>query len=275
MTLPPPPSARTVSRFYGFLTVLLSAIAVPILAMLPLQLAGRPLPLWPTDELTAYLAATGGAGLLGAALLAAGVVRRPERSAVAAAPLTVLFFGFAMVRYLTYFFGTEAVGRFGPALLVEVVVFMALGVFASLVRTDAPTSLRGVVRSFGGVLPHLPGRLKPRLALLVAAVVVGPFFFLSHRPAQMLAMAQILNLAGFALAGWHRVQRITGVSHLFAWTPAVAVVATEALAGGATGAYAVWLPVAAVTGVLCLIIDAVDFVRWLAGDRSELAPMAW
>ena len=104
------PSTTAVARFYRVLSVVLLLIGAPLFALLPLHFAGIDLPVWPAIEESNYLAATGGAAVLGLAWLCRRVALEPDLSRIAAAPLSIVFFGWAMVRYLTFFFGESLVG---------------------------------------------------------------------------------------------------------------------------------------------------------------------
>lgn len=106
--------------------------------------------------------------------------------------------------------------------------------------------------------------------LLLAVNLVGPLFFLSHPEAWVVVLGYALSAA--VMVPLHRRMgwvRLLGVAH-FPWLVILPWLTARLAAGGPMGALGAWLvAVLAVDGV-CLIIDAVDVGRYLAGERRPL-----
>jgi len=256
---------------------------------LPSVLLGhdQPLPLFsPMNTETAYIAASGGAIALGLAAISFAVSRKPEASAITAAPLSITFAGLALGRYFTYFFAQP--GAIRPewklsAMIGEVAVFSIVSAVAALVRTDASHPPIASISRIKRIL----GKLKPHLGIwlggLGTSVMMGPTFFLGHRTAQMLLAAQCLNFGvGSLLYSYFGLSRITGVAHLVAWTPAMwtavrelhsNVLQSTPESAALSGPYKLWLASAVFFGVGSLCLDAIDMIRWFAGDRAEMAKL--
>ncbi len=107
------------------------------------------------------------------------------------------------------------------------------------------------------------------LGLLVGANLVAPLFFLEHVEAQVTIAALLISMTLMsALTARFGFSRILGLGHV-AWLPLLAWLASRAAEIPATDAFGLWLRTVIVLDAVSLIIDAVDVVRFLRGDRAE------
>ncbi|MBT4491389.1 MAG: hypothetical protein HOK30_21985 [Rhodospirillaceae bacterium] len=117
-----------------------------------------------------------------------------------------------------------------------------------------------------------PLKVRLWLGVLIAVHFIAPLFFLDHQAARWMAGAFIC--AGMALGLMHMylgLTRILGLAHA-PWLIPMIMIYRDLLTAEPTGNYAMWLMAAAAIGSLCLIIDAIDVVRYLGGDRTPISP---
>ncbi len=74
-----------------------------------------------------------------------------------------------------------------------------------------------------------------------------------------------------ALTAWFGFSRILGLGHV-AWLPLLAFLVDRVTEVPATDAFGLWLRAVIVLDAISLVIDAVDVVRFLRGDRAETVP---
>ena len=119
----------------------------------------------------------------------------------------------------------------------------------------------GVMRS--------PLRVRLWMMLGVAANLAAPLFFLDRTEAQVVLLAFV---AGFAvmtlLTGLAGFTRLLGMGHVF-WIPMIIWFWTRLDQIPSDDAFGVWIRVLIAYNTISLLIDAVDVVRYLAGDREE------
>ncbi len=118
---------------------------------------------------------------------------------------------------------------------------------------------------------------KPWLAwigLLIAVNMVAPLFFLATPEAQLtllgFALGGLSQMAIFGKLGW---VRLLGVGHL-PWVPLVIWLLFRVQSGEAAGAFALWLWALIVLDGISLVIDTVEVVRFLRGDRAPTLGIA-
>jgi len=128
--------------------------------------------------------------------------------------------------------------------------------------------LGGFIRFNRGLLKQ-PPLVLAWVMVLVVVNLLAPLFFLGRIEARVVLltflvagtlMGVITSVAGFT--------RILGLGH-FVWFPLLAWLATRIGQIPADGAYGVWLRVLMVINATSLVIDVVDVVRYVAGDRQE------
>lgn len=108
------------------------------------------------------------------------------------------------------------------------------------------------------------------LVLLMMINGVGPLFFLSESVAVVALVAVISGgIIGVVLCETHGFTKILGVMH----GPWVALLALQLLVlreGVAAGGFRNWLLASTTVTLVSLIIDAVDVVSYLKGNRTDL-----
>ena len=131
--------------------------------------------------------------------------------------------------------------------------------------------MRSFLKFNRGVL-RLPLQWRLWMMLLVAANVVVPLFFLGHLEAQVVLAAILLSLVLFtfltAKAGF---TRLLGLGHL-PWVPLVWFLGTRLGEIPPDDFYGIWIRALIALNTTSLVIDAVDVIRYLAGDRRETVP---
>jgi hypothetical protein len=261
---------RWIRLLHGLLAAAFLTLPLMLGGLYGAVLAGLPVPIF--DELGGFLAASLGALGLGLGLASLGVVMRPERARALAVPLSAAFFGMALVRLAALCFGSalQAEGL-GPALVAEVVSFSLVGTAVGISWPGAQP-FSALLREFMGLLPRLPGRLKPWLVLLVLGISVAPLLAWGFDGARLLMLSQAVNLLGFVLyVHMGGLVRGLGLSHVVAWTMPLAVGVSEAWAIGVpvdVAGAALWTMVVLVG--ISLVVDLVDTVRWGLGDRVPM-----
>jgi len=111
------------------------------------------------------------------------------------------------------------------------------------------------------------------LAVWVAWLMLvnsASFLFLRRREGRWVAAAWVANVV--LMSALHAVtgySRLLGLSHVLLWTPLLAVLWRRRHEWWrAGGVYGIWLRTVFVTDAVSLLIDYVDVVRWLGGDRG-------
>ncbi len=119
-----------------------------------------------------------------------------------------------------------------------------------------------------GVL-KLPIYLQLWLMLLVIANLVVPLFFLNHLESQivlatmlasMILMILLTSLFGFT--------RLLGLGHVL-WIPLLYFLWTRLGEIPANDLFGIWIRVLMALNAASLAIDAIDVIRYIAGDREE------
>ena len=119
-----------------------------------------------------------------------------------------------------------------------------------------------------GIL-RLPVPWRLWMLLLVSVNIVLPLFFIGRLEAQLtlvgMAVSMLLMTGLTAASGF---SRLVGLGHIV-WIPLVVFLATRLSEVPASDFYGIWLRALLVANSLSLVIDFVDVVRYVAGDREE------
>jgi hypothetical protein len=127
--------------------------------------------------------------------------------------------------------------------------------------------LTHMLELFGVVL--LRFRPLPRLwGYWLVAVTFGCLLFLTHIEAQVvLVVTGIAVVAQTLIYGRIGYTRILGATHIL-WLPMFAWMATRVESIASQPALALWLALLFATNAVSLVIDTVDAVRFVQGERS-------
>ena len=131
--------------------------------------------------------------------------------------------------------------------------------------------MRSFLRFNQGLL-RMPLHLQLWVGMLIGANIVAPLFFLEHVEARVTLAAGLLGMTLMtALTGRFGFSRIVGLGHV-AWLPLLAFLAGSVSEVPATTGLGLWLRTVIVLDAISLVIDGVDVVRFLRGDRAETVP---
>ena len=131
--------------------------------------------------------------------------------------------------------------------------------------------MRSFLRFQRGLL-GMPLHWQLWLLILVGANLVAPFFFLEHVEAQLTIGALLISMMLMtALTARFGFSRILGLGHV-AWLPLLGFLVSRATEVPATDAFGLWLRTVIVLDAISLVLDTVDVVRFLRGDRAETVP---
>ncbi len=107
------------------------------------------------------------------------------------------------------------------------------------------------------------------LSLLVAANLFVPMFYFQQLEAQIVLGTMAANMALMTyLTSRFGFTRILGLGHIF-WIPLLGFLLTRLGNIPAGDAYGAWLRALIVLNSVSLAIDALDVIRYIAGDREE------
>ncbi len=115
----------------------------------------------------------------------------------------------------------------------------------------------------------LPLHWQLWLAVLVAANLVVPFFYLQRLEAQVVLATILASMALMTLlTARFGFTRILGLGHIL-WVPMLAFLLARLGDIPVGDAYGIWIRALIVLNSVSLVIDAADVIRYLAGDRGE------
>ncbi len=110
------------------------------------------------------------------------------------------------------------------------------------------------------------------LAALVAANLVVPMFFLQRLEARVVLGTMLASMALMTyLTGRFGFTRMLGLGHIL-WIPMLAFLLMRLGDIHADDAFGLWIRAVIVLNGISLAIDAIDVVRYIAGDRKETVP---
>ena len=128
--------------------------------------------------------------------------------------------------------------------------------------------MQGFIKFNKGVL-RMSWPVKVWLLLLVTANAVAPLFFLQRIEAQIVLGAMFVGatLMSFLTARFG-FTRILGLGHIL-WIPMLVFLFTRLGDIPASDAFGIWIRALFVLNGMSLVIDAVDVIRYITGDRKE------
>ncbi len=107
------------------------------------------------------------------------------------------------------------------------------------------------------------------LAALVAANLVVPMFFLQRWEARVVLGTILASMTLMTwLTGRFGFTRVIGLGHIL-WVPMLVFLFTRVGDIPAGDAFGFWIRALIVLNSVSLVIDAVDVIRYIAGDRAE------
>ncbi len=131
--------------------------------------------------------------------------------------------------------------------------------------------MRSFLRFHRGLL-GMPPHWQLWLGILVGSNLVAPLFFLGHVEAQATVAALLISMTlMIALTARFGFSRILGLGHV-AWLPLLAFLVDRVAEVPATTGFGLWLRTVIVLDAISLVLDAVDVVRFLLGERTETVP---
>ncbi len=123
---------------------------------------------------------------------------------------------------------------------------------------------------FNKGLLKLPLRVQLFLALVIAANMIVPLFFLSRLEAQVVLgafmasfvlMVVLTSLVGFT--------RLLGLGHIF-WFPMLYFLWPRLGQFPVDDVFGIWLRLLIGLNVVALALDILDVIRYIRGDRAEM-----
>ncbi len=131
--------------------------------------------------------------------------------------------------------------------------------------------MKAFIKFNKGVL-KMPVLWQIWLAVLVATNLVVPMFFLQRLEAQVVLGTFLASFALMTfLTGRYGFTRILGLGHIL-WVPMLAFLVARLGDIPDNDAFGIWIRAVIVLNSLSLVIDAIDVIRYIAGDREETVP---
>ena len=113
-----------------------------------------------------------------------------------------------------------------------------------------------------------PIQVRLWLMLLVVFNLVVPLFFLDRLEAQVVLAALLVSmLLMTVLTGLTGFTRLLGLGHVL-WVPMLWFLWGRLGQIPADDAFGLWIRVLIILNAISLVIDAVDVIRYIAGDRK-------
>ena len=117
---------------------------------------------------------------------------------------------------------------------------------------------------------RMPLLVRLWLLVLITANLIVPLFFLGRLEAQVVAATLLVSAALMtALTAVSGFTRLLGVGHVL-WIPLLWFLWTRIDQTPADTFFGAWLRIVMALNALSLVIDVVDVVRYIAGDREEV-----
>ncbi|MBW2382362.1 MAG: hypothetical protein JRG92_01950 [Deltaproteobacteria bacterium] len=129
--------------------------------------------------------------------------------------------------------------------------------------------MNAFIRFNRGIL-GLPLPWRSWLLLLVGANLVAPLFFLGHVEARIAIAALLLSLALMTglTARWG-FSRVLGLGHIVVWMPLLWFLSARLSDIPTVDSFGFWIRAVIALNAVSLVIDTIDLVRFLVGDRDE------
>ncbi len=122
---------------------------------------------------------------------------------------------------------------------------------------------------FNKGLVNSPIHVRLWLMLLITANLVVPLFFLGRLEAQIVVAALLASaILMTILTGLYGFTRILGLGHIF-WIPLLFFLWTRLDQIPADDFFGIWIRVLMTLNTVSLVIDLIDVIRYLAGEREE------
>ncbi len=113
----------------------------------------------------------------------------------------------------------------------------------------------------------LPWRLW--LLLLLTLNLIAPLVFIGRIEGQVTLGALLVSMALMTgLTGLSGFSRLLGLGHIV-WLPLLAFLSTRLAEIPAADAFGLWVRAVITINATSLVVDAVDVIRYAAGDRAE------
>ncbi len=110
------------------------------------------------------------------------------------------------------------------------------------------------------------------LAALVATNLVVPMFFSQRLEARVVLTTFLASLALMTfLTGRFGFTRIVGLGHIL-WVPMLAFLVVRLGDIPDNDVFGIWLRAVIVLNGISLVVDAIDVIRYIGGDREETVP---
>ncbi len=130
----------------------------------------------------------------------------------------------------------------------------------------------------GSFIKFNKGMLKQRihvklwLLLLLAANLIVPLFYLQRLEAQVVLTVFLASFAfTVVITAYAGYSRLLGLGHVF-WFPLLYFLWTRLDQSPEGDFFGLWIRALMVLNATSLIIDVVEVVRYIAGDRQETVP---
>ena len=136
-------------------------------------------------------------------------------------------------------------------------------------------SLLAIHKGFTSGLRKLHPLWQVWVLMLLLVNGIAPLAFLETIEAKVVLVtflfAAIVQMTMFRIFGF---VRLLGLGHILPWAPMVVWLWTRLPPTGAAGAFGKWLLLVIALDTLSLVIDFVDVVRYIAGDRTPSVTVA-
>ncbi len=128
--------------------------------------------------------------------------------------------------------------------------------------------MRAFIKFNKGLL-KMPTHWQLWLLLLLCVNLVVPLFFLDRLEAQVTLVALLASMTLMTvLTGRYGFTRLLGLGHIF-WVPLLYFLWTRLGQIPGDDFFGIWVRVLIALNAVSLVIDAVDAIRYVAGDREE------
>lgn len=129
--------------------------------------------------------------------------------------------------------------------------------------------MRAFIRFNKGIL-LMPPPVQLWVALLVGANVVVPLFFWDRLEARLVLLSIVASMALMTqLTARFGFTRIVGLGHIL-WIPLLVFLVLRLDTVSTADFYGTWLRIVIVLNSVSLLLDTVDVIRYLAGERDEI-----
>lgn len=128
--------------------------------------------------------------------------------------------------------------------------------------------MRAFIKFNQGIM-KMPVHWQLWLMVLITFNLVIPLFLLSHVEAQVVVGVLVASLMLFTvLTARFGFTRLLGLGHIF-WFPMIYFLWTRLDQSPADNVFGIWIRALVTLNAASFVIDAVDVVRYIVGDREE------